>query len=442
MEDLTENTPYKVTVQACDYSSNKSEFNLSKEFTTSMPLTGPGEWKIPDSEFVDYTAWPTPNIIKYREATGLTGYFLGFVTGADGKACWGGNLSIYDGDTGETHDGDVTVSKYKKAEIKELRDMGGEVIMSFGGASNAPIEEAGRIKIKNIQQIKEIYAKKVTKQTLNELEKELQKYLDKADGINLSEVNSIIKYYTEKPSIETLTSNTSKIINIYLKAIENYNLTYIDFDFEGGFLGNTAALETHIAAITEVIKQKPNLKISYTLPVDGAPGLMGLNAAGEAFLIMLHEAGINPSLINAMSMEFGEGSSNNLFECVKLSIEGQEIPGDQNAVAHRGLHKQIKEIYGDIWNDEEIYQHIGICPMFGRNNNRKIFNLKDQANLNTYAKEKGIKNLNGWDASRDMNPTKLDMDSDEPKPGSFGKLISEFSKFNDDEVEITGSCAA
>jgi len=435
LKDLTANTSYSIKIQARDYSGNVSEFNSAKEFTTSLPLPGPGKWEIAGSEFIDYTAYPTPEITKYGDKTGLKGYFLGFVTGAHDngtlKACWGGNLSIYDGNNDQTYNGDVTVSGYQKEEIEQFRAQGGEVIMSFGGAANEPIE-ASLIQSKNIKAISNLYTKQASKQSLSKLENDLAHYFannNQSFNEALKQVSSIIKLNTAKPTIESLAKSTTEIVNIYLQTINNYNLKYIDFDFEGGFLDNVAALEKHIAAITEVIKQKPDLKISYTLPVDGAPGLMGLNYNGEILLKMLHDAGIKPSLINGMSMEFGQGSPSNLFECVRLSIEGNPNSTEH---AHRGLHKQIKEIYGE-WDDAEIYAHIGICPMFGKNINGKIFNLEDQTKLKEYAIEKGITNLNGWDATRDMDPEKLEMGSDIPA-GSFGKIIAEFQ----DEVEVIG----
>lgn len=46
-------------------------------------------------------------------------------------------------------------------------------------------------------------------------------------------------------------------------------------------------------------------------------------------------------------------------------------------------------------------------------------------------------NLNGWDATRDMMPEKLEMGSNTPAAGSFGEIIAAFT----DEVDVTGDCA-
>ena len=215
---------------AKDYVGNTS-VSTTYHASTDAPLAGPARWQtgtqIKGSPFVDATSWPTPPIDQWSNDSGVKGYFLGFVTAAlasksightsknttEVKACWGGSLNIYDGNNGESYNGDVTVSDYYKSYINNIRAKGGDVILSFGGVSNEPIE--GPI------------------------------------------------------------TDIKKIVDIYLKTINNYKLTAIDFDFESGFLAHNEALNRHISAITEVIKAKPELKISYTLPVDGTTGLMG-----------------------------------------------------------------------------------------------------------------------------------------------------------------------
>lgn len=251
-------------------------------------------------------------------------------------------MSIYDGNNQQSYDGDVTVSDYYKSYINNIREKGGDIILSFGGASNEPIEGP--------------------------------------------------------------MTDIKKIVDIYLKTIANYSLTAIDFDFEGGFLAHNDALDRHISAITEVIKAKPTLKISYTLPVDGAPGLMGFNGNGEIFLKKLHDAGITPSLINGMSMEFGQGSSTNVFECARLSLEGASNPNPDGS--QRGAIKQIKEIWTNL-SDKEIYKLTGLCTMYAKHLNGKINTVENQAEINKYfVGAKGLGNINGWDASIDKYPEK------------------------------------
>lgn len=356
---LTASTRYDINITAKDYAGNTSA-STTYHASTDAPLAGPARWQtgtqIKSSPFVDATSWPTPPIDQWSNDSGVDGYFLGFVTAAltskstgytsknaaEVKACWGGSLSIYDGNNQQSYDGDVTVSDYYKSYINNIREKGGDIILSFGGASNEPIEGP--------------------------------------------------------------MTDIKKIVDIYLKTIANYSLTAIDFDFEGGFLAHNDALDRHISAITEVIKAKPTLKISYTLPVDGAPGLMGFNGNGEIFLKKLHDAGITPSLINGMSMEFGQGSSTNVFECARLSLEGASNPNPDGS--QRGAIKQIKEIWTNL-SDKEIYKLTGLCTMYAKHLNGKINTVENQAEINKYlVGAKGLGNVNGWDASIDKYPEK------------------------------------
>ncbi|BBJ31971.1 hypothetical protein RAS_10800 [Rickettsia asiatica] len=187
---LTANTNYDINIVAKDYVGNTS-VSTTYHASTDAPLAGPARWQtgtqIKGSPFVDATSWPTPPIDQWSNDSGVKGYFLGFVTAAlasksightsknttEVKACWGGSLNIYDGNNGESYNGDVTVSDYYKSYINNIRAKGGDVILSFGGVSNKPIE--GPI------------------------------------------------------------TDIKKIVDIYLKTINNYKLTAIDFDFEGGF---------------------------------------------------------------------------------------------------------------------------------------------------------------------------------------------------------------
>ncbi|HJD61714.1 MAG TPA: fibronectin type III domain-containing protein [Rickettsia endosymbiont of Columbicola hoogstraali] len=375
LKNLATNTKYQVNISAVDFAGNAS---ASSEYyaSTDEALKGPAKWNtgnwIKGSPFVDSTAWPTPPIDKWAAEYNLKGYFLGFITAAfdtasgSHKACWGGNLKMYDGIDNQKYDGDVTISNYYKTYINGIRKNGGDVILSFGGASNEPIEAP--------------------------------------------------------------ISDVKKIVDIYIKAITNYGLTLIDFDFEGGFLGHTDALDRHIAAITEVIKAKPDIKISYTLPVDGAPGLMGFNGNGTTFLKKLHEAGITPSLVNGMSMEFGQGSNANLFECARLSLEGDAA--NDTDVSKKGAIKQLSEIWTNL-TPKELYAMTGLCTMFGKHLNGKVNTVADQKEINKYfVGDKGLGNVSGWDASIDSDPAK----------GGGGYNVGDYSKaVADYNPELLGS---
>src|SRR5947208_1973655 len=71
--------------------------------------------------YVDMGAWPTPSLSGMSSASGLKGLTLGFVTSAGCKASW---FNAYDPRGG-----------WQRSEIDKIRAKGGDVKISFGGAS-------------------------------------------------------------------------------------------------------------------------------------------------------------------------------------------------------------------------------------------------------------------------------------------------------------------
>src|SRR5947209_1512551 len=78
--------------------------------------------------YVDMGSWPTPLLSQLSAASGVKSYTLGFVTGAGCKASW---FNAYDPRSG-----------WQLAEIKKVRAAGGDVIVSFGGASGIELAQA------------------------------------------------------------------------------------------------------------------------------------------------------------------------------------------------------------------------------------------------------------------------------------------------------------
>ena len=220
------------------------------------------------------------------------------------------------------------------------------------------------------------------------------------------------------PMASNATLTSDDLVSMYKGIIANYGLKGLDFDFEGGFLGDDNALNRHLEAIRLLRKDDPETWVSYTLPVDGSATLQGFNFFGENFLKQVKDKGIQPSIVQGMLMEFGEGSGDSLFEASKVALEG--------------MHKQLKSIFGATeevatgWTDEETWKHIGACPMLGRNNNGKVFNLEDQAKLNTYCLEKGVQVMSGWDMLRDTRMSPEELGVSNHTPFAFSQKIAEY----------------
>jgi hypothetical protein len=142
--------------------------------------------------YVDTSLYPAFDLSAAADATGVKNYNLAFVT--DGGGCtpkWGGVSDL----------GSDAVA----AQIGQLRAKGGDVRVSFGGASGS--------------------------------------------------------------ELATTCSSADALAAAYGKVVDAYKLTKVDFDVEGGALPNTAANTRRAQAIAKLQQQHPDLDVSFTLPV-------------------------------------------------------------------------------------------------------------------------------------------------------------------------------
>ncbi|WP_329410246.1 cellulose binding domain-containing protein [Streptomyces sp. NBC_00704] len=142
--------------------------------------------------YVDTSLYPAFDLPGNLSATGVKDYNLAFVT--DGGGCtpkWGGVSDL--------------ASDAVAAQIGALRAKGGDVRVSFGGASGS--------------------------------------------------------------ELATTCSSADALAAAYGKVVDAYRLTKVDFDVEGGALPNAAANTRRAQAIAELQRQHPGLDVSFTLPV-------------------------------------------------------------------------------------------------------------------------------------------------------------------------------
>ncbi|MFI5819168.1 cellulose binding domain-containing protein [Streptomyces rishiriensis] len=142
--------------------------------------------------YVDTSLYPAFDLLANMSATGVKDYNLAFVT--DGGGCtpkWGGVSDL--------------ASDGVAAQIGALRAEGGDVRVSFGGASGS--------------------------------------------------------------ELATTCSSADALAAAYGKAVDAYRLTKVDFDVEGGALADAAANTRRAQAIARLQRQHPGLDVSFTLPV-------------------------------------------------------------------------------------------------------------------------------------------------------------------------------
>ncbi|MFF9483432.1 cellulose binding domain-containing protein [Streptomyces sp. NPDC014676] len=165
------------------------------EEPTAEPTRSTGTGTGTDAGFapyVDTSLFPAFDLAASAEATGVKNYNLAFIT--DGGGCtpkWGGVSDL----------GGNAVA----GQIGALRAQGGDVRVSFGGASGSEL------------------------------------------GTTCTSADALAAAYT--------------------KVVDTYKLTKVDFDVEGGALPNTAANTRRAQAIAKLQKAHPGLDVSFTLPV-------------------------------------------------------------------------------------------------------------------------------------------------------------------------------
>ncbi|MFD0023219.1 cellulose binding domain-containing protein [Streptomyces sp. NPDC058382] len=142
--------------------------------------------------YVDTSLYPAFDLTGTATKTGVKEFNLAFIT--SGGSCaplWGGVTGL----------GDDQVA----SQIGDLRAAGGDVRVSFGGASGSEL------------------------------------------ALNCTSADDLAAAYG--------------------KVVDTYKLTKVDFDIEGGALPDTAANSRRSQAIAELQKSHPGLDVSFTLPV-------------------------------------------------------------------------------------------------------------------------------------------------------------------------------
>lgn len=144
--------------------------------------------------YVDATLSDPPfDIVRMSGIAGTARYTLAFITADNnGKPSWGGMTPIS--------------SLLYLDQISTIRQFGGEVIISFGGA-------AGQ-------------------------------------------------------ELALTTSSASTLTGYYQQVIDAYSVSWVDFDVEGSTLPNRASVDRRNQAIRILQVAQPGLRISYTLPVE------------------------------------------------------------------------------------------------------------------------------------------------------------------------------
>ncbi|MFV0519465.1 MAG: glycosyl hydrolase family 18 protein, partial [Lachnospirales bacterium] len=184
--------------------------------------------------------------------------------------------------------------------------------------------------------------------------------------------------------------------DIYAEIIDAYDLTKLDFDIEGNWVAHPESIQRRAEAI-KLLQEDPeysDVEIWYTLPVlPTGLDYNGLNVVKNAV-----QNGVRLDGVNVMAMEYGTSF-----------VPTKTQPGDLGNIAIdviENLKAQLNTVYkndGQNKTEEELYDMIGITPMFGQNiNKNEVFYAEDAEILADYVNEKGVGLLSMWSLERDQ----------------------------------------
>lgn len=180
------------------------------------------------------------------------------------------------------------------------------------------------------------------------------------------------------PYLEASCTSASALAAAYKKILSATGSTHLDIDIEAAI-----NVDNMNQALASLQKENSAITVSYTMMVQGDDyGItidLGVNVLKSAV-----KNGVNVDIVNPMTMDFGSSKD----------------WGDAVIAAAEATHKQMKEVWPSK-NDTELYSMLGVTPMIGVNDNKKLFTLDHAKKLVTWAKQKQIGHLAFWSIGRD-----------------------------------------
>ncbi len=227
------------TYKVSDGLGGSATATVSVNVSNPSPSAWPSQFYAP---YVDMTLYPMYNLTTAMQQGGVKDFTLAFVVAdPSGRPSWGG-YPEYDVNGG-------TFDTQLKQQIAAVRGLGGDVMVSFGGAS----------------------------------------------GQELAQANT---------NVATLTAAYQSVINAY-------GLTHIDFDIEGAAVADPASIDRRSQAIAALEKnaaaQGKDLQVWFTLPVLPT----GLTSDGLYVLQSAQKYGVHVAGVNLMTMDYGDGAAPN-----------------------------------------------------------------------------------------------------------------------------------
>ncbi|MFE0104546.1 chitinase [Streptomyces sp. NPDC059009] len=203
--------------------------------------------------------------------------------------------------------------------------------------------------------------------------------------------------------------SADQLADAYGKVIDQFKLTKVDFDIEGGALPDTAANDRRAEAIAQLQKKHKDLDVSFTLPTMPE----GLTQDGVGLLKSAKAKGVQVDEVNIMAMDYGPSYSGDM--------------GKYATQAATATQQQVKGALG--LSDAAAWQAVAVTPMIGVNDVAvEKFTLADAKELVAFAEEKKLGGLHMWSANRDKACAGGGADAAQPTCSSIEQGANDFTK--------------
>ena len=263
-------TTYTFRVAANDAAGSSAQSTAINVTTLNGPPPPPPSAKV-FAPYIDMGLTADWQLTTIQQQSGIKVFTLGFVVGNGGcTPTWGGVGASVANDT--LPNGTTIVSL-----VQGVRAAGGDVIISFGGASGTELAQG----CTTVSSLQAAYQSVLTKYSVN--------------------------------------SSTP---------------VRLDFDIEGGATTDQASITRRNQALKNLKSANPGLVISYTLPVLPT----GLIASGVNILNSVKTDGLSLDVVNVMAMDYGSANDNG--GQMGLSAQ-QAASNTHNQVVAAGLSASI-----------------------------------------------------------------------------------------------------
>lgn len=202
--------------------------------------------------------------------------------------------------------------------------------------------------------------------------------------------------------LASVCTNPEALYEAYRTVIDRYQVDMVDFDIEMEELRDGAGHERRAEALARLQKDRTPeepLRVWLTLPVQQD----GLDVDSLEVVEEMIAGGVELAGVNIMTMSFGSGgvTTRSMSEAIEEAV--------------RATHHQLADLYvrtGRQLSDELVWNRMGLTPMIGQNDVREqIFDLDAAAEVNRFARGRGLGRISFWSLNRDRPcaPEQLDL---------------------------------